>query len=347
MRLSPKGAPIDKRKPESPPFVEETMRRKVTLLLPIEFRDMYKRNLRTPFHQKYQMKEILFDKLYSKREMIDLASDEEAIIVTLETMDREVLSAYSELKIVANFGVGYDNVDIQAAKEKGIFVTNAPGANATSVAELTLGLILSVTRHIPHVNNRTKTGSWELVLGRELYQKTLGIIGLGNIGKKLVQMAAGFGMKIIAHDIIRDDRFAAEWNVEYTDIDRVASESDFISVHLPLSQDSSDFVDHKFLGKMKKDAVLINTARGQIVNEKDLVNALEEKRIAGAGLDVFTTEPPSFGSSLFNSTADNVVTTAHIGGSTEAALARIGEITLNNIDAAMEGRWPPNNVYSQ
>jgi len=214
------------------------------------------------------------------------------------------------------------------------------------VAELAMGLMLSVIRSIPHINNRTKSGSWELILGRELYQKTLGVLGLGRIAKELVRKVKGFEMRVLAYDVVRDDRFAAEWNVEYTDIDRLASQSDFISIHLPLSQDTYHLVDRKFLAKMKRGAVLINTARGQIVNEKHLIEALEQKRIGGAGLDVFEQEPPSSESPLFKANLDYIVTTAHVGGSTKEAITRIGEITKRNIDAALEGRLPPNNVYS-
>jgi len=316
---------------------------KVTILLPKVFEELYKKNLRELFNDKYVMREIFFNKLYSKQQMIDIAANEEALIITLETIDRDVLEAYSNLKIIANYGVGYDNVDIKAAKEKGIFVTNASGANAASVAELSLGLMLSVARNIINVNNLTKAGKWNLFLGTEINHKTLGIIGLGKIGKELVKKITGFDMKILAYDVFRDEDFADKWKVEYVDIDRLASESDFISLHVPSSKENYHLIDYNFFCKMKKSAFLINSARGKIVNENDLIKALEEKKIAGAALDVFKNEPPSYHSRLFQ--LNNVVTTSHIGGSTLEAMIRIGVITLKNLEETFQGKIPTNNVY--
>jgi len=316
---------------------------KVTILLPKVFEELYKRNLKKIFNDKYIMREIFFNKLYSKQQMIDIATDEKVLIITLETIDRDVLEAYSNLKIVTIYGVGFDNIDIQAAKEKGIFVTNASGANATSVAELSLGLMLSVARNIINVNNLTKAGKWNLFLGTEISHKTLGIIGLGKIGKELAKKITGFDMKILAYDVFRDEDFANKWNVEYVDIDRLASESDFISLHVPSSKENYHLIDYNFFCKMKKSAILINTARGKIVNENNLIKALEEKKIAGAALDVFENKSPSYHSRLFQ--LNNVVTTSHIGGSTLEAMIRIGAITLKNLEETFQGKIPINNVY--
>jgi len=316
---------------------------KVTILLPKVFEELYKRNLKKIFNDKYIMREIFFNKLYSKQQMIDIAADEKVLIVTLETIDRDVLEAYSNLKILVIYGVGFNNIDIQAAKEKGIFVTNSSGANAISVAELSLGLMLSAARNIVNVNNLTKAGKWNLFLGTEITHKTLGIVGLGKIGKELVKKITGFDMKILAYDVFRDEDFADKWKLEYIDIDRLASESDFISLHVPSSKENYHLIDYKFFCKMKKSAILINTARGEIVNENDLIKALEEKKIAGAALDVFENEPPSYHSRLFQ--LNNVVTTSHIGGSTLEAMIRIGVITLKNLEETFQGKIPKNNVY--
>jgi len=316
---------------------------KVTILLPKVFEELYKRNLKNIFNDKYIMREIFFNKLYSKQQMIDIAADEKVLIITLETIDKDVLEAYSNLKILVIYGVGFNNIDIQAAKEKGIFVTNASGANAISVAELSLGLMLSAARNIINVNNLTKAGKWNLFLGTEITHKTLGIVGLGKIGKELVKKITGFGMKILAYDVFRDEDFADKWKVEYVDIDRLASESDFISLHVPSSKENYHLIDYNFFCKMKKSAILINTARGKIVNENDLIKALEEKKIAGAALDVFENEPPSYHSRLFQ--LNNVVTTSHIGGSTLEAMIRIGVITLKNLEETFQGKIPKNNVY--
>ncbi len=316
---------------------------KVTILLPKVFEELYKRNLKKIFNDKYIMREIFFNKLYSKQQMIDIAADEKVLIITLETIDRDVLEAYSNLKILVIYGVGFNNIDIQAAKEKGIFVTNSSGANAISVAELSLGLMLSAARNIVNVNNLTKAGKWNLFLGTEITHKTLGIVGLGKIGKELVKKITGFDMKILAYDVFRDEDFADKWKVEYIDIDRLASESDFISLHVPSSKENYHLIDYNFFCKMKKSAILINTARGKIVNENDLIKALEEKKIAGAALDVFENEPPSYHSRLFQ--LNNVVTTSHIGGSTLEAMIRIGVITLKNLEETFQGKIPKNNVY--
>ena len=316
---------------------------KVTILFPKIFEELYKNNLSEKFNSNFEMREIFYKEYYSKERMIEIASDEEAIVTSLEPIDNDVLEAFHNLKIVSIYGTGFDRVDIKSAKEKGIFVTNAPGTNVTSVAELSLGLMLSAARNIINVNNVTKAGHWGLTLGNELTYKTLGIIGLGRIGKEIVKKVAGFDMRILIYDIFRDEKFLNKWNIEYVDMDRLASESDFISLNVPYSKKNYHFIDYNFFHKMKKSAIFINTARGKIVNEDDLINALKEKKIAGAALDVFENEPLSPCSPLLR--LNNVITTSHIGGSSMESMIRTGIVTFRNIEEAFQGKIPNNNVY--
>ncbi|MHB8644386.1 MAG: NAD(P)-dependent oxidoreductase [Thermomicrobiales bacterium] len=251
--------------------------------------------------------------------------------------DDEALRHAPRLRCISILGTGTDNVDLEAATRRSVTVTNTPGVGAVSVAELTLGLIFAVSRSIPVSDRRLREGTWQHEEGPELYGKTLGILGLGAIGRHLAQLAKGIGMRVISWSIHDDPARAAACGVEMVARDDLFRAADVVSVHLRNTPESRDFVSHRELALMKPTAFLINTARGAIVNQEALVEALEHRRIAGAGLDVFSQEPLPPEANPFKD-LNNVVLTPHAGAVTREANARSRKMPVDNIIAFLEGR---------
>lgn len=274
------------------------------------------------------------DKPITKEKVIECIHDKEIYVVTGEKLDKEVINQAKNLKMVIKYGVGVDNIDINYLTEKGIPVTNAPGTNAYSVADLTMAILLSAARSVPQACSLLKQNGWNLFIGSELYEKTIGIIGFGLIGREVAKRAKGFGMNIIVYDIFKDDKVAQEIGTKYVELEELIKRSDFISLNLALSKDTYHLIDKEKLALMKESAYIINTSRGPVINENDLINALENNMIKGAALDVFESEPPN--RKLI--ALDNVVATPHIGGSTFEAARNIGEITYANIKRYIEGK---------
>lgn len=258
-----------------------------------------------------------------------------------EKVNREIMDSVPNLRAVLRFGAGFDNVDLQAARERSIYVTNIPGKNADSVAELALGLMLSLARRIPYHHALMTRGQWQLFVGKELKGKILGIAGLGAIGKCVVKKVQGLEMKIVGYDVFWDDDFAQKWQIERLSLEDLLKRADVVSLHIPLSEETRNLISYKQLSLMKKEAYLINTSRGGIVDEEALTQALESHQIAGAALDVFSVEPLTQ-SKLQQ--LDNVVLTPHIGGSTEEAIKRLIEETIANILRIQSGEKPLNIV---
>jgi D-3-phosphoglycerate dehydrogenase / 2-oxoglutarate reductase len=231
------------------------------------------------------------------------------VIAGTETYSINTLKNLPSLKIISRLGVGLDNIDLDFAKKSKIAIYKTQTTPAPAVAELTLGLILDLFRKISYQNNLMKIRKWKKEMGLLLEGKTIGIIGLGTIGRKLVKITKGLNLKYIAYDIIQDDSFAMENGVQYVSLNDIYTQSDIITIHLNLSNETRHLIDYNALRKMKKDAVLINTSRGEIIDENALIKSLNEKNIRGAGLDVFDKEP--YSGSLLN--FDNVITTPHIG----------------------------------
>jgi|SaaInlStandDraft_6_1057023.scaffolds.fasta_scaffold39186_2 D-3-phosphoglycerate dehydrogenase / 2-oxoglutarate reductase len=231
------------------------------------------------------------------------------VIAGTELYTKENLSQLPNLKVISRLGVGMDNIDLAYAEKQGLKVYKTKTTPALAVAELTLGFILDLLRKINVQNNQLKTGVWNKQMGELLTGKTLGIAGLGNIGKELVKILKGFNLNIIAHDLYRDESFAKKYNVQYVELDTLLKHSDIVSLHLNLTDETNKLFNYTTFKKMKKNAVLINASRGEIINETDLIKALDEKLIQGAGLDVFENEP--YNGPLVN--YENVILTPHIG----------------------------------
>ena len=250
-----------------------------------------------------------FAKKLSGKELLTNAKNAQGIIAGTEIYDEDALISLPKLKVISRLGVGMDNIDLEFAKERGIKVYKTQTTPAPAVAELVLGLMLDLARKISYQNNILKSGIWKKEMGNLLHGKSLGIIGLGTIGKTLVKLVKGFDFKIRAFDLYKDEQFAKENNVTYCNLDTLLSESDIISIHLNLTDETFDLINEKRLGLMKPEAILINASRGEIIDEKAIYDALKTDQIFGAGLDVFKNEPYSGALTEL----ENVILTPHIG----------------------------------
>ena len=241
-------------------------------------------------------------------EIVDLAYNADGIIAGTESYSEDVINKLPNLKVISRLGVGLDNIDLKIADEKGIkvFITNSP---APAVAELILGLMLDIKRRISNQNQNLKEGKWEKKMGSLLQGNTLGIIGLGTVGKALIRLVQGFDFIVLAYDQVKDEKFQREYNVQYTELNTLLKESDIVSLNINLTDQTKYLINKTRLKLMKSDSVLINTSRGKIVDELALYTALKNGKLAGAGLDVFEQEPYS---GLFTE-LENVVLTPHIG----------------------------------
>lgn len=263
----------------------------------------------------------------------ELIGDAEAVIVGVDRVGRKVLERCPNLRVVAKHGVGVDNIDLEAAKERGVVVANAPGTNTESVADMAFLLILSCARNLPTLLENVRKKTWgSSALGVELEGKTLGIVGLGRIGKGVARRALGFGMEVVYYDpIVEDEAFRK------VSLEELFAVSDFISLHAPLTSETRHLVNERLLSLMKREAFLINTARGELVDEEALFRFLKEGRIAGAGLDVLSFEPP-FESPLL--TLPNVLVTPHVAAHTKEANIKMGKIAALNVVRVLEGKEP-------
>ena len=283
-----------------------------------------------------------------KKELLKEVKQCDALLSLLtEKVDAEVLNANPKLKVVSNYAVGYDNIDVKAATAKGIPVCNTPGVLENAVAEHTFALMLALSKRIVEADRFTRAGKykrWEpmLLLGTELEGKTIGIIGLGRIGAGVAERARnGMGVKVLYHDIKRNKEFEKKYQAKFVSKSELLKKSDFVSLHVPLLPSTRHLIGAKELAMMKKTAYLINTSRGPVVDEKALVEALQKKHIAGAGLDVYEHEPkltPGL------TKLKNVVLTPHTASATEETRAKMAEVAAQNIIEALEGRVPPNLI---
>lgn len=279
-------------------------------------------------------------------ELLKYIGDSRAIIVRNQTqVTAALLKAGEKLLVVGRAGVGLDNVDVDAATQRGILITSTPDQNAISVAELAMGLILSLARMIPVANKDTKEGNWRRqdFLGTELYGKTIGIIGAGKIGYLTARRAQSFGMKVLAYDpyISRDNVLLSELNAELVPLDVLLARADVVSCHLPATTETTGLLNAKCFGRMKSTATFINTSRGEVIVENDLLNVLKAGRIAGAALDVRATEPPR-ASELER--LPNLILTPHIAAFTHEAQDRVTTAICEDVTRVLDGKPAQNAV---
>jgi phosphoglycerate dehydrogenase-like enzyme len=261
-------------------------------------------------------------------ETIEYFADADAIVVGLEKIDDDLLSKLPNLKMIAKFGVGIDNIDIDSCLKKNILVGWTGGVNKRSVAEMTLGFMITLCRNLFVTSNQLKEGLWNKNGGTQLSGKTVGIIGFGNIGKELVKLLKPFGCKIIVNDIINLEKFNESFDFQQVSKDYMFREADIISIHTPLSSETRNLINSSVFEIMKPSSFIINTARGGIINEIDLKEALEKGLISGAALDVYNEEPPS---DLDLLKQNNFICTPHIGGNSYEAVVAMGMSALDHL----------------
>jgi glyoxylate reductase len=285
----------------------------------------------------------------SKAEIIKGAKDCVGLVTLLsDPIDAELMESVPGLKIIAQYAVGYDNIDIKRATERRIVVTNTPGILTETTADLTWALILSTSRRVPESDKYVRNGNWKvawgpkMLLGRDIYGSTLGIIGLGRIGSAVARRAAGFSMKVLYHSRSKNEEIETELDARKTSLETLLRESDIVSVHVPLTDDTRSMIGLEELKMMKQTAILVNTSRGPVIDEDALFQALDSRIIAGAGLDVFREEPIPLESSLLQ--LDNVVLLPHIGSASVDTRAKMAEMCAVNLITALQGTTPPNIV---
>jgi len=269
----------------------------------------------------------------------EIIKDYDALIVRSATkVTKDIIDAAVSLKVIGRAGVGLDNVDLEAATQKGIIVMNTPAGNTISTAEHTVSMILALSRNIPQANASTKKGEWKRskFMGVELYGKVLGIVGLGRIGTEVAKRALSFGMKVLAYDPFLSREVAEGLGIEVAELKDLLVSSDYITVHTPLTDETRHMISTKEFGLMKNGVRIINCARGGIIDEAALVNAVKEGKISGAAMDVFEKEPLSPESELLN--LDNVITTPHLGASTEEAQVNVAIEVAEIVRDALLGK---------
>jgi glyoxylate reductase len=265
-----------------------------------------------------------------------------------DNIDAEVMDAGRKLKVISNMAVGFNNIDLRAATERGIYVTNTPGILTDTTADLAFALIMAAARRVPEADRNVRFGKWihawgpKMFIGTDIHGKTLGIVGLGRIGSAIAKRAKGFDMRVIYHDVDRRQDLEEELGIAYKTFEEVLSESDFVSLHVPLTKDTFHMIGQKQLSMMKRKAYLVNTSRGPVVDEEALYRALRDRVIAGAALDVFEHEPLDPKSPLLK--LDNIVLTPHIASASVETRTKMAVMAATNLVSVLQGKEPPNLV---
>lgn len=296
----------------------------------------------------YAVEANMEDRPLDRQKLLQRIREKDGLISMItDNVDEELLNAAIHLKMIAHFGVGYNNIDVKAATHRGILVSNTPGVLTDATAELAFALILATSRRLVECDRITREGRFQywapmLFLGREVSGKTLGIIGMGEIGKAVAKRARGFDMRILYHNrnrlVISEEKTLP---AEYVSLKTLLMESDIVSLHVPLTEQTKHCIGKDELSVMKPTAYLINTSRGPVVDEGALVNALREKKISGAGLDVYEHEPdltPGL------TELDNVILLPHVGSGTVETRMRMAAMAVRNLIAGLSGEVPPNLV---
>lgn len=303
-----------------------------------------------PLKEKYDVK--MWDKEdrpIPYEELVKEVKDADALLTMLsENVNKELLTAGNKLKIVANMAVGYDNVDISSAKDLGITITNTPDVLTESTADLAFALLLATARRMIEASEYVKNGDWKswsplLLAGYDVHRKTIGIVGMGSIGKVVAKRATGFDMNILYYNRSRKQDAEDELGAKYVDFDELLEQSDFIVCLTPLTEETKDMFTREAFKKMKQTAVFVNASRGPVVNEKDLYDALVSGEIAGAGLDVFVNEPIDADHPLLK--LKQVVAMPHIGSATGETRNKMMKLCVENIEAVLSNKKAITPVF--
>ena len=320
---------------------------KPKVIISAQLRDEVKEALRRLLND---VADVRFLTNWSSRDSLEEVMEAEALIALHEYVDESLLRHASKLKVVSRFGVGYDRIDVKACTKRGIYVTYTPNVLSNAVAELTFALMLCLSRRIMESDKYVRTkwakaGRCAFPLREDLAGKTLGIIGLGRIGTEVARRAKAFRMRIIYYDKIRRLNTEKDLGVEHVSLDELLRTSDFVSIHVPLTPETTSLIGEEELKKMKRTAYIINTSRGPVIDEDALCRALEERWIAGAGLDVFTKEPLPLDSPLIK--MKNVVLTPHMGTHTVETRHLMMSTVAEDVRRALTGKTPLNLVPEQ
>jgi D-3-phosphoglycerate dehydrogenase len=279
-----------------------------------------------------------YNRPMSAEEVAPLLAEADGCGAGVDDFSAPAFAQAERLKVIVKHGAGVDNIDIAECTRRGIVAANVPAANAEAVADMTLALMLAVARHVPEGDRTTKEGKWLNTYGVDLCRATVGLLGLGQIGKAVARRCRGFDARVLAFDPYFDEQFGAAHGVERAgSIEQVMREADFVSIHMPANEETRKIIDEQKIGLMKPTAILVNTARGAIVDEEALADALEAGRIFGAGLDVYVAEPPT-GSRLLK--CERAVTMPHVSSNTPDALLGMGNGVVDAILDVFAGRRP-------
>ena len=269
-----------------------------------------------------------YGQILTKEQMKEEIADCVGIILGVDPCDAEVLECAPNLKAIAKYGVGTDNIDKEYCEAHGIKVSITRAANANAVADMAFALICACARKITFINDKCHAKDWTKTMGLDIYGKTIGILGLGAIGKGVAKRAGGFDMKVKAYDVFWDDKYAADNKIEFAEPAEIFKTCDFISLHLPLTDETAKIVNADSIATMKPNAIIVNTARGGLIDENALIEALEAKKIAGAGLDVFNEEPPA-DERWYK--LDNIIMGSHASASTNGASETMSRMATENV----------------
>jgi D-3-phosphoglycerate dehydrogenase len=283
--------------------------------------------------QGYEIVKNPFGRIMTEQEMMEAVKGVDAVILGVDPMNQKVIDAAGNLKVISKYGVGTDNIDVSYAQSKGIVVTKTVGANSDAVADYAFALMLAVARKVVLIDKECRKLNWGKISSIEMYNKKIGIVGLGNIGKGIAKRASGFNMKVYAFDVYKDENFVKENNIEFTSIDTIIKECDFISLHLPLTPETKDLISYDQFKAMKSTAIIVNTARGGVIDEEALLWALQNNEIYGAGIDVFEKEPPEQKQLL---ELDNIIIGSHCAASTVEAVNNMGIKASENVIANLK-----------
>lgn len=279
---------------------------------------------------------------YTFDELKEIVEDIDGVVVGVDDWNEDVFKLAPKLKGMARFGVGVDNIDLNAAKEHGIIVCNSPGINSSAVAEQAVALLLSLIRNIPEMNSAVRKGEWPRPMFHELKSRTIGFLGFGAIARNVAQRLAGFGPEMIAYDKYPNQEAADKLGVRLVSQEEVLKESDIISIHLPATDETKHLINKETIQQMKDGVYIVNTARGSIVNEADMAESLESGKAAGFGTDVFEHEPIDLSGPLFK--YDNYIATPHVSAETFENCETTSVVTARALLAVFEGREPENRL---
>ena len=281
----------------------------------------------------------------NREELVEQLRGAYAFVAAAETVDDAVLEQAPDLKVVSRMGVGYDKIDVDALSRRGVALTITPGANAGAVAEYAVALMMAVTRRVIQIDSMTRRGQWQTQFGHSIQGKTLGIIGLGNIGKKVAQYLSGFEMKVVACDSFPDKTYADAHQITMLPMEEVICQSDYLFIHAPYTPQTYHLMSEKQFSQMKRGAFFINCARGEIVDEQALYRALESGHLAGAALDVFEQEPVDTHNPLLS--LENVVVSSHTAGMTYEGRKKVIDMAFQNVADIADGVKPKGLINPQ